>query len=203
MSDPSHPYQPPPRYDPTPGYESPPPGYERPAEAAEPSGSTGVDTKLWLVRAAKALVFFIYAVVVVELVMLTLGFFLQLFGASTDATFTRWVYRNVDRAMDPFRGIFPTREVTEQSVLDASLLFAIVVYAIVGIALHALVTWLTGKVVSLRREQQALLRQQARQQALQAQQAQAQQAALRQARPAPGQAVGPLPPDRPVDSRWG
>jgi hypothetical protein len=109
--------------------------------------------KLWLLRAAKALVVFVYIVVLIDLVMLLLGFFLQLFGASTDAEFTRWVYRNVERIMEPFRGMFPSQAVSDQSVLDVSLLFAMIMYSIIGIAVHALVTWLTDRIVAQRRLQ--------------------------------------------------
>lgn len=107
--------------------------------------------KLWLLRGAKALVVFVYIVVLIDVVLLVLGFFLQLFGASTDAEFTRWVYRNVERVMEPFRGMFPSQAVSDQSVLDVSLLFAMVVYSLVGVAIHALVTWLTGKIVAQQR----------------------------------------------------
>jgi len=116
--------------------------------------------QLWLLRVSKAVVVLVYAFVLIDLVLLTLGFFLRLFGASTDASFTRWVYRNVDRVMEPFRGMFPTKAVTEHSVLDTSLLFAMIVYAIIGIALHALVDWLTGKIVEQRRRQERAARQQ-------------------------------------------
>ena len=109
--------------------------------------------KLWLLRAAKALVVFVYVVVIVDLVLLTLGFILQLFGASTDAEFTRWVYRNVERVMEPFRGMFPSKTVSDQSVLDVSLLFAMIVYSMVGLTVHALITWLTERIVALRRRQ--------------------------------------------------
>jgi uncharacterized protein YggT (Ycf19 family) len=145
-----------------------PPPHEEPA---------GLDTKLWIVRTARAIVGFIYVVVVAELVLLALGFALRLFGASTDAQFTRWVYRNVDRAMEPFRGMFPTRAVSDQSIFDASLLFAMIVYAIVGITLHAVVTWLAGVIVGLRREQQL---------------------SRRRRRDVGGTTRTPLPPDRPV-----
>ena len=121
-----------------------------PPQSAEPASH---ETKLWLLRAAKAVVVFIYAFVLVNLVLLTLGFCLRLFGASTDAAFTRWVYRNVDRIMEPFRGMFPSHALSDESILDVSLLFAMIVYAIVGIALHALVVWLTDRIVVLRRRQ--------------------------------------------------
>jgi len=111
-------------------------------------------THLWLLRAMKGLVVFIYAVVLIDLVMLLLGFFLRLFGASTDAEFTRWVYRSVDRIMEPFRGMFPTVEGDGQSVLDVSLLFAAIVYTIAAIALNYLVVWLTDKIIALRRREQ-------------------------------------------------
>ena len=119
--------------------------------ATEP---TGHEPQLWLLRAAKAVVVLIYAFVLIDLVLLTMGFFLRLFGASTDAEFTRWVYRNVERIMEPFRGMFPSQALSDQSVLDVSLLFAMIVYSIVGIALHALVEWLTAKIVALRHRQQ-------------------------------------------------
>jgi uncharacterized protein YggT (Ycf19 family) len=118
-----------------------------------PHGAGRDDTKIGLLRVARGVVLFIYAVVLVNLVLLLLGFALRLFGASTDAAFTRWVYRNVDRIMEPFRGMFPTHPISGNSVLDVSLLFAMIVYMIVGITLHALVTWLAAQVVELRRSQ--------------------------------------------------
>jgi uncharacterized protein YggT (Ycf19 family) len=121
-----------------------------PSPQTEPAGQ---DARYWLLRAAKAVVLFVYVVVLVNLVLLLLGFFLQLFGASTDAEFTRWVYRNVERVMEPFRGMFPSHAVSDQSVLDVSLLFAMIVYCIFGIALNALVAWLTAKLVLLRRQE--------------------------------------------------
>ena len=125
--------------------------------ATEPTGNP---PQLWLLRASKAVVVLVYAFVLIDLVLLTLGFFLRLLGASTDAEFTRWVYRNVDRVMEPFRGMFPTKTVSDHSVLDTSLLFAMIVYAIIGIALHALVDWLTGRIVEQRRRQELAARRQ-------------------------------------------
>lgn len=129
-----------------------------PAPVSAASAPAGQDTKLWLLRAAKAVVVFVYVVLLVDLVMLTLGFFLRLFGASPEAEFTQWVHRGVDRIMEPFRGIFPSHEISGQSVLDVSLLFAMIVYAIAAIAVHALVVWLTDKTVTIRRRQQAARR---------------------------------------------
>src|SRR4029453_5466608 len=128
------------------------PGPPRPTQPAGPPASPattvpppahGDDTKAWFLRATKALAGFAYIIVLVNLVLLTLGFVLQLFGASTDAEFTRWVYRSVARIMEPFRGMFPSHQVSDRSVFDASLLFAMIVYCILGLLLHALITWLS------------------------------------------------------------
>lgn len=122
---------------------------------ASQNGSPYVGTTVGLLRVAKAVVVFVYVFVLIDLVMLALGFLLRLFGASIDADFTRWVYRSVDRIMEPFRGMFPSHAVSDRSVIDTSLLFAMIVYTILGIALHALVTWLTSNITLLRRRTRA------------------------------------------------
>ena len=79
-----------------------------------------------------------------------LGFFLQLFGANPDAPFAEWLYRGLRRVMAPFRGLFEPVALDGRSVLDVSILFAMLVYAIVGLALHAFIEWLTGLIVAMR-----------------------------------------------------
>jgi uncharacterized protein YggT (Ycf19 family) len=125
-----------------------PPSSGTPVAVPDPSSG---DAKVGILRVARGVVLFIYAVVIVDLVILGLGFVLRLFGASTDASFTRWVYRNVDRIMEPFRGMFPTHPVSDRSVIDFSLLFAMIVYTIIAMALHALVLWLASKITEIRR----------------------------------------------------
>jgi uncharacterized protein YggT (Ycf19 family) len=103
------------------------------------------------IRAAQVLLWLIYAWVTVTLVLLFLTFILQLFGASPTAGFVEWVYRSTERAMAPFRGIFEPVALTDQSVLDISVLFAMIVYAFVGLGLHAAIDWVTR--LLLREEQ--------------------------------------------------
>jgi uncharacterized protein YggT (Ycf19 family) len=110
---------------------------------------------VWVLRVARLIVLFVYVVVAACVVLLALGFVLRLFGASTDADFTRWVYRNVDRIMEPFRGMFPTHALNDRSVIDFSLLFAMIVYGIAAVALHALVSWLARHTVALSRRTDA------------------------------------------------
>ena len=39
------------------------------------------------------------------------------------------MYQAADRIMEPFRGLFPTTQITDRAVFNASLLFAIIVYS--------------------------------------------------------------------------
>src|SRR4051812_12591072 len=105
---------------------------------------------LTLVRAARALTYLVYAFTIIALVILVMGFFLLLFGANPEAGFAEWVYRSLDRVMAPFRGIFEPIELNGDSVLDTSVLFAMIVYSIVGLALSALIHWLTDRLILLR-----------------------------------------------------
>lgn len=100
---------------------------------------------------ARIVSYLVYFYVVLVEIILILGFFLLLFGADSSASFTQWAYRNLDRAMEPFRGIFTSIELGNTgsnevaSVFDTSVLFAMIVYAIVAIAIHALIGWLTAR----------------------------------------------------------
>jgi len=97
---------------------------------------------------ARCLTYLVYAYVVFTEFVLLLGFVLLLFGANPDPPFVQWAYRALDRAMEPFRGIFTPIELGETSgnveaVLDTSILFAMVVYGMVGWGLRELIDWLT------------------------------------------------------------
>src|SRR4051812_26872365 len=78
----------------------------------------------------RALVWLVYAFAVAAIVIATIAFFLQLLGANPNAGFAQWIYRSAARVTAPFRGIFPTHAVTDDSYVDVSLLFAIIMYAI-------------------------------------------------------------------------
>jgi uncharacterized protein YggT (Ycf19 family) len=101
-------------------------------------------------RIARALTYLVYAFVIVALIILLLGFVLKLFGANPDAPFAEWVYRGMRRVMAPFRGLFEPVALDGRAVLDVSILFAMLVYGIVALALHAVIEWLTGLIVAMR-----------------------------------------------------
>jgi hypothetical protein len=142
------------------------------------SGTPATDTQghihkqrrgvLW---GARALVYVVYAYVVVTEIVLGLGFVLLLFGANPDPPFVQWVYRSLDRAMEPFRGIFTPIDLGKggndvQSVLDTSVLFAMLVYGLVAWGIHASIDWLSHRLERLDREDEEYQRQQAARQSL-------------------------------------
>jgi hypothetical protein len=108
---------------------------------------------------ARVLVYALYVYVLIVEVILALGFVLKLAGADPSAPFAEWVYRSLDRTMAPFRGLFSsvvigTTPNAVDSVLDTSILFAMLVYGILLLALQAVIGWLGGRVDALDREHQ-------------------------------------------------
>lgn len=102
-----------------------------------------------LFRIGRVIVYFVYALAVVSVVILLIAFFLKLFAASESAPFVQWIYRATDRIMQPFRGIFPAVEGEGQSVLDVSLLFAMLMYGLLAIGVHALIEWINRRLARL------------------------------------------------------
>jgi uncharacterized protein YggT (Ycf19 family) len=79
--------------------------------------------------------------VLLDLFLLFTAFVLQLLGADPDVAFARWIYGSVERAMAPFRGIFTPIELTDRSVLDTSLLFAMIMYGFAAVVLQNVLDW--------------------------------------------------------------
>ncbi len=103
-----------------------------------------------VVGLARAIGYVTYFYLIAVEIILFLGFFLLLFGANPSAGFTQWVYRNLDRVMAPFRGIFTpiqlgTTAGNVESVFETSVLFAMIIYGILAIAISALTSWLSSR----------------------------------------------------------
>jgi Na+-translocating ferredoxin:NAD+ oxidoreductase RnfA subunit len=101
------------------------------------------DARVTVGTISKILLWIVYVWVVLNLVLLFLAFWLRLFGANPQADFTQWVYRSVSRSMAPFRGIFEPIVLSDESVLDTSLLFAMIIYGVVALLLRAGIDWVT------------------------------------------------------------
>ena len=108
------------------------------------------DVRLTVGTISKALLWVVYVWVFLNLVLLFLAFVLRLLGANPEADFTQWVYRSVSRSMAPFRGMFEPIPLNDQSVLDTSLLFAMIVYGLAALFLRAGIDW-AGELIARRR----------------------------------------------------
>ena len=107
-----------------------------------------------VVWTARALSYLVYFFLIAAEIILFIGFVLLLFGANPSAGFTEWAYRNLDRVMEPFRGIFTPIELgttsgNVESVFETSVVFAMIIYGIVALAFSVLIPWLTSRLRSL------------------------------------------------------
>ena len=83
----------------------------------------------------------------VELV-LGLRFVLKLFGANASNGFVSWVYEMSDVLLSPFRGIFPAEVFENRYVLEFTTLFAMLMYAVLGLLITALINAITAPVTT-------------------------------------------------------
>lgn len=88
----------------------------------------------------------------VALVFLGLRVLLRLFGANPDVAFVGWVYDSSSVLLEPFRGIFPTRVIAQDFVVDFSALFAMLVYGLVGMLFLMLVERMTPEPVVVKKK---------------------------------------------------
>ncbi len=75
---------------------------------------------------------------------LGLRFILRLFGANADNGFVSWIYDMSAALLAPFRGIFPTTVFENQFVLEFSTLFAMLMYALFGLVVIAVINAVTA-----------------------------------------------------------
>jgi uncharacterized protein YggT (Ycf19 family) len=110
-------------------------------------------TRSGILQVARGIILVIYAILMTYVVILLIAFVLRLFGASPTAPFVDWIYTATARMMQPFRGMFPTEQVTSKSVFDPSLLFAMLMYSLLAMLLHAVVDWLSDRVYGIEQRQ--------------------------------------------------
>lgn len=106
------------------------------------------DATLVFIKGSRILSYCVYAYAMIASVVLALGFFLLLFSANPTTPFVQFIYKASIEFLQPFRGIFPTHQVTETGYFSASALFAIIMYLIMATALHSLIVYITTKMVT-------------------------------------------------------
>lgn len=105
------------------------------------------DSKLVFIKLSRIITYLVYAYSLVASIFLAIGFVLLLFSANPNTPFVNFIYKVAYEFMIPFRGIFPTHQVSETGYFNASALFAIIMYLILAIALHALINYITAKML--------------------------------------------------------
>ena len=121
------------------------------------------ETKRLILWVGRLITLFIYLVFLAYAVIVGIAFVLQLLGANPEADFADWIYRAAANITEPFRGIFPTTQVSDRSTFNASLLFALIIYLVVAVILHGIVDWLARRIAGIdraeeREQMQAALR---------------------------------------------
>jgi YggT family protein len=75
-------------------------------------------------------------------VLLGLRFILKLFSADATNDFVNWIYETSGEILGPFRGIFPSPNL-DGFVIEFSTIFALVIYAILGMLAFYVIDLLT------------------------------------------------------------
>ncbi|HSW85632.1 MAG TPA: hypothetical protein VLF79_03435 [Candidatus Saccharimonadales bacterium] len=96
---------------------------------------------------AKVISYLAYAYFLISTIVLTLAFFLLLLGANPTTGFVKFVYHFAAVFLEPFRGIFPTHQISDRSYFSGAALFAIIMYGIAAMLVHSLITYLSLKQV--------------------------------------------------------
>lgn len=103
------------------------------------------DSTLIFIKVARGLTYLVYAYVVIAVVTLIFGFTLLLLGANPTTPFVEFVYNLSAQFLQPFRGMFPPKQITDTSYFSAAGLFAIIFYGIFATAVHSFIDWITYK----------------------------------------------------------
>lgn len=110
------------------------------------------DSTLVFIKISRVTTYIVYGYSLVASAFLGLAFVLLLFGANQATPFVKFVYKTAAEFGQPFRGIFPTHPVGETGYFSSSALFAIIMYLILAAALHALIAYITAKMVQHEQE---------------------------------------------------
>ena len=108
-------------------------------------------------KVSKIVVWAVYIFILIGIVALLLRVILLAFSANPDAGFANFVYNISSDYLQPFRGIFPPRDVGETGYLDVSAMFAIVVYMFLAWGASSLVNFVQGKIDLTKAEHRARL----------------------------------------------
>lgn len=105
-------------------------------------------------RISKLIAYVLYFWIIIGVISLSLRVFLLLFSANPNTSFVDFIYRLSADYLEPFRGIFPPKAVSETGYLDVAAMFAIIVYLFVMWGVSALISYLQYKIHTSKHEQE-------------------------------------------------
>jgi uncharacterized protein YggT (Ycf19 family) len=116
-------------------------------DPAMPASSSAVVSTVNPGRRAMDLVYLVFGVIDG---LLLIRLVLKLLGANTSAAFTQWIYNVTDFFLAPFHNLLPTIG-NNNSVLEMSVIVAILVYALIGWVMARLMAIIFFRNVSVAR----------------------------------------------------
>ncbi|MCP8615451.1 YggT family protein [Salirhabdus salicampi] len=97
-------------------------------------------------KGVSVVIYLIHGVIGIAQTILGLRIVLKLFGASTNAPFVQWIYKTSQPLLHPFEGIFPTKVLDGNFIIEFSSLFALLMYSLIGYFLTRIVLTVDNKV---------------------------------------------------------
>jgi uncharacterized protein YggT (Ycf19 family) len=94
----------------------------------------------------KIITYALYAWVMFGIIVLGIRVFLLVFSANPATPFVNFIYNTSATFLQPFRGIFPPKAVSQTGYLDVAALFAIIIYALIGWGFSALTHYMQSKI---------------------------------------------------------
>ncbi len=93
----------------------------------------------------KVILYAMYIWIIFGIIMLGMRVFLLAFSANPSTPFVNFVYETSASFLQPFRGIFPPKPVSETGYLDVASLFAMIMYGLIGWGFSALIHYIQNK----------------------------------------------------------
>lgn len=115
-------------------------------------------------KAGKIIGYAMYIWVVFGIIVLGLRVFLLAFSANPDTPFVEFIYNTSATFLQPFRGIFPPKSVSETGYLDVASIFAMIIYGLIGWGFSSFTSYFQDKIDQYKAAAKEQMRRQSAQQ---------------------------------------
>ncbi len=109
-------------------------------------------------RISKIIAYLLYAWTLIGVIVLSLRVFLLATSANATTPFVKFIYNTSADYLQPFRGIFPSKPITETGYLDTAAIFAIIIYLLIMWGFSELVSYVQFKIDQSKKAQEKELK---------------------------------------------